>query len=343
MLVDDVVIPRGDGAVCPSGRSFYSCVGNRFRGCCSTDPCDLRECPDDASLGDGGPSGGNGHGGDEDGSSSSSDKHPQTSSTKTDSGITHTIPNHSVVTVTRHSLVFSEAPSPTPAPSSDTATLTAAPSTNAASATATGARPGISGVTYGPDGGREGITFSSGTIVGIAVGGAVFSAILFVVLSSWRRRRRNRRENEAEAVAFQGIGGGGNGGEKGQQPMSAHTTGTQASGGDPFAPFGGRADRPQDPHKPRIGAFEMDGTGMAPVELPAEPATSSSGTTSYSRPSLQPCQAHGGLYTVPESPAADPRANLNAIRTDSGHAGYVNHWNQWRAVGSDSGSRVEQP
>ncbi|POR31316.1 Uncharacterized protein TPAR_08493 [Tolypocladium paradoxum] len=350
MLVDDAVAPRDDRAVCPSGKSFYSCVGNKFRGCCSTDPCDLPECPDKGPLGIRTGGGGSGQGketeskdiSDDASTFTEGDKHSQTTSEtqttskKTDSGITHTIPNHSVVTVTRHTLVFSEAPSPPPTPSSDTATLTEEPSTNAASATATGARPGVTGVPYGPDGDNQGITLSSGTVVGIAVGGVIFSAILLVVLIAWRRRRRNRREDEA--VAFQGIGGGENGGEKGQQPMSAHTTGTQASSSDPFGPFGGRADRPQSPHRPPSGAVEMDGTGMAPVELPAEPATLSSAATAYSRPAVQSYQPYGGLYTLPESPAADPRANLNAIRTDSGHAGYVNHWNQWRAVGSPSGS-----
>ena len=81
---------------------------------------------------------------------------------------------------------------------------------------------------------------------------------------------------------------------------------------------------------------EMDGTGIEPVELPADPATppapapdAAGALTQAYRP--QPCPSQGAA--VPEAPPADPRANLGSIRTDSGHVAYVNHWNQWRALG----------
>ncbi|KAF7630589.1 hypothetical protein F9C07_11300 [Aspergillus flavus] len=36
-----------DDTQCPTGKSFYRCYKNNFRGCCSVDPCDLDDgCPD---------------------------------------------------------------------------------------------------------------------------------------------------------------------------------------------------------------------------------------------------------------------------------------------------------
>ncbi|KAB8259371.1 hypothetical protein BDV32DRAFT_124439 [Aspergillus pseudonomiae] len=38
---------RDDGQ-CPTGKAYYVCYKNKFRGCCSIDPCDLDTgCPDD--------------------------------------------------------------------------------------------------------------------------------------------------------------------------------------------------------------------------------------------------------------------------------------------------------
>ena len=114
----------------------------------------------------------------------------------------------------------------------------------------------------------------------------------------------------------------------------------------------GRVDRPRNRHPSGPGEYEMsgiavsspvemDGRGAAPAELPAElpaePATPMS--------PARTCHAVGGAarphsyhpYSpgcVPNSPAKDPRANLSSIRTESGRAGYVNQWDQWRALGT---------
>lgn len=85
---------------------------------------------------------------------------------------------------------------------------------------------------------------------------------------------------------------------------------------------------PPDPYRPASGTFEMDGAGMAPVELPAESAAPSHA------PGPQAAQQTYQPYGPAGGPAADPRANLNALKTDSGHATYVNHWNQWKALGT---------
>ncbi|KAG6127991.1 hypothetical protein E4U28_008432 [Claviceps purpurea] len=38
---------------------------------------------------------------------------------------------------------------------------------------------------------------------------------------------------------------------------------------DPFAPFGGRVDKPDYPYRPSTGTFELDGVAITVVELPA--------------------------------------------------------------------------
>ncbi|KAM4059594.1 hypothetical protein HRG_011650 [Hirsutella rhossiliensis] len=339
MLVESLA-PRGDSAACPRGKAFYSCVGNRFSGCCTTDPCDLSGCPDDEAR--------EGGAGDRDNSNDKSgdgsrrrpptDENLTASSTKTDSGITHTIPNHSVVTVTRHTVVFSEAPSSTTSSTTTLSSQEATPLTSdhAPATTAVAPAPSATSSTRvetsaaGSTKDGEAAGFSSGAIVGTVAGGIVLGVVLVVLVVACRRRNRNRAASEADsAAAFPDGLGGSNDAEKphGQQqyqpPMSAHTTGSS----DPFAPFGGRADVPPDPYRPPSGTFEMDGAGMAPVELPAEPAT-----PSHALGPRQPRQTYRA-YGPAGDPATDPRANLNSLKTDSGHAAYINHWDQWKALG----------
>ncbi|PHH90983.1 hypothetical protein CDD83_2053 [Cordyceps sp. RAO-2017] len=339
-----------EGGQCPRGKAFYSCVGTHFRGCCSVDPCHLAGCPDDEDEAE--TASGDGRRGSS--LSRAEAGGAQTSSTRTDSGITHTVPNHSVVTVTRHTLVFSEAPASTAAPSSssssdpDRVTAGRASSASAASSSLPAAPVTSSALATGPgetsaagdnDVGGGGETPSSGAIVGAAAGALVVGAILVVLVLAWRRRRRDQQGRRAASSLFQDCVGEAKAADKEQppqppqQPMSAHTTGTQASA-DPFAPFGGRFDK--DPLRPPSGAFEMDGTGIAPVELPAEPpAAEPSPPLSPPPPAAgqdaRPCRPY-----QPPAAATDPRANLNSLETDGGRAAHVNHWDQWRALGGES-------
>ncbi|KAL3961951.1 hypothetical protein ACCO45_003474 [Purpureocillium lilacinum] len=135
------------------------------------------------------------------------------------------------------------------------------------------------------------------------------------------------------------------------QHMPSHAMGRPANA-DPFAPFGGRVDRPRNRHPSGPGEYEMsgiavsspvemDGRGAAPVELPAEmpaepatpmsPARTRHAVGGAARPHSYHPYSPG---CVPNSPAKDPRANLSSIRTESGRAGYVNQWDQWRALGT---------
>ncbi|KJZ72628.1 hypothetical protein HIM_07987 [Hirsutella minnesotensis 3608] len=332
MAVESATL-RAHSTACPRGKAFYSCVGNHYQGCCSQDPCDLLTCPDDVPVFLGDHDAGGERGLESLVEQSTVGSATASSRPKTDSGVTHTLPG-SIVTVTRHTVVFSEAPSSTAAPSDASGSAGPASATGLGggipSASTAAGSPTDTSSLADANGAGAGAGISLGGIVGSVAGGLVFGAILVILAIAWRRRRRDQAEAESESAHFQESLRGGDDAEKEheqhlQQPISAHTTGTQASG-DPFAPFGGRFD--QDPYRPASGTFEMDGAGMAPVELPAEPASRAKAVASEAAQSYRP-------YVPPAVPAADPRANLNSIKTDSGRAGYVNHWNQWKALGVD--------
>ncbi|KAJ4858571.1 hypothetical protein T069G_06838 [Trichoderma breve] len=335
---------------CSPGTTFYSCGANKFRGCCSTDPCALHSCPDYfGSLKD--PKDGD----KEDGSSTTSEpksdeatptsteddqsqqatetaSSQSTTTTKkssvimTDSGITHTIPNNSIVTITRHTTITTGRPSSstsdltdtastrtgTPITASITATFTELPSSPPANDSSTASSSEAPGTT----------PLSTGTIVGITVGGAVLIAIAVVLMLALVRRKK-RRGSETDSVLRQDNGRDDVVDEK-HFPNNGPTdaSGTQGNS-DPFAPFGGRADQPEDPYRPASGAFEMDGSSAAPIELPAV-STSSPGKANRKASRLEPVQ---------EAASTDPRANLTSVPTDDGQPLYVNHWNQYKSLG----------
>ncbi|UNI14977.1 hypothetical protein JDV02_001552 [Purpureocillium takamizusanense] len=379
-----------DAATCPKGTAFYRCDGNDFLGCCSVDPCDLPTCPD---------------GGDDTATASapvtlptlststksskhtsktteSSSERPRSTITltasstskRTDSGITHTIPNSSVVTVTRHTTIFSEAPSSTTdIPSlTDTASLVETPSLTKTAADQS------TGISYSPTTDTPAASSSSattnaqagsvasGTIVAVAVGGTACLAIIVVLIwGAIQRQRKQRLLEEAQisndfvfSVPSSGHGPGRDDAsavasaveKQGPQYQHAspHTTGRPVST-DPFAPFGGRVDRPQNQHRSGTDAYEMSTIAVSPVEMDgrgvAAPAELPAEAPVFPVSPMSPADfAAGGLVrphsyhhyspgSVPTTPAADPRANLSSIQTQSGRAGYVNQWDQWRTLG----------
>ncbi|KAL5084463.1 hypothetical protein Trisim1_011741 [Trichoderma cf. simile WF8] len=337
--------------VCSPGTTFYACGANKFRGCCSVDPCALRFCPDYfGSLKD--PKDGDNE---DDSSTTSEPKSDEATPTPTeddqsrqaiettsssesatttkkssvvmtDSGITHTIPNNSIVTITRHTTITTGRPSPSTSDLTDTAsTRTGTPTT--ASTTATFAEvpspsPANDNSTASPSEAPGASTLSTGTIVGIAVGGAVLIAIAVVLMLAFVRRKK-RRGSETDSVLRQDTGRDDAVDEK-HFPQNGPTDANGSQGNsDPFAPFGGRADQPEDPYRPASGAFEMDGSSAAPIELPAV-STSSPSKADRKASRLEPVQ---------ETTSTDPRANLTSVPTDDGHPVYVNHWNQYKSLG----------
>ncbi|KAL7946607.1 hypothetical protein V8C42DRAFT_321191 [Trichoderma barbatum] len=254
---------------CSPGTTFYFCDANKFRGCCSTDPCALHSCPDTLGFKDPKDD-------DEDDSSTISkpksdeatptptddDQSRQTESTTssqstlatkksvtmTDSGITHTIPNNSIVTITRHTTITTGRPTTTTSDSIDPLSTTSdsfiTESSTASFEGVPASSPTNANGTASPSKAPEAGPLSTGAIVGIAVGGAVLIAIAVVLMLTLVRSKK-RRGSETDSVLHQDNGRDGGRDEVVEEKhfphnISAHTTGTQASS-DPFAPFGGEA------------------------------------------------------------------------------------------------------
>ncbi|KAF7562752.1 hypothetical protein G7046_g1377 [Stylonectria norvegica] len=320
--------------ICPPDKNLYYCSGAGYT-CCSVNPCENYECPDDHEEKGTGSSSTEGDGASISSTAgavfiTSSDDWPpttitfpdtttdsdtmtsaaMTSEAMTDSGTTRTIPNNSRVTVTRKTTIVTDK-TPTPQPST------------------TPTESYLRATIGTPMGRRGGGGFSTGAIAGAAVGGVVVLttlALIFVFLRRRRRRSKGLGRSRSNATST----GRRSSAEKKTAPqtMSAHTTGTQESG-DPFAPFGGRIDRPNDPLRPPSGTFEMDATSSVPVELPATNET------------VSPVSPRPGPHPPDENPPhqragpADPQANLNASLTDRRQNNYVNHWNQYRSLGQE--------
>lgn len=258
-------VKRQFGHICPPGKYWYSC-STGYAGCCSMVACTSNRCDDDdledSSSGSSSsspsrmspesstspPAVATAHAGDGPGEDSSeSSPSSSTSPPKSDSGVTHTIPNDSTVTVTRHTTITRGL--------STTATDSASTFTTQAGNNSTTSSLGPPSPTQTAVGsGVPGSGINSGTVVGIAVGGVFAVALLVGLLFLWRSRR-NRGLKEVEtthepafidkASLHDNIFG--------RRPTSAslprHPTPQQASdngqgyGYDPFAPFGGKLGR----------------------------------------------------------------------------------------------------
>ncbi|KPM45433.1 hypothetical protein AK830_g1088 [Neonectria ditissima] len=353
------ILPRSNHVSCDEGESFYACNSGKFRGCCAMNPCALGVC-EDSSLFVPGPEDTTTatevsitsssirsrsskflptaiNDDDEDKSTKTNtekDSEPSEVTlwppprTMTDSGTTHTIPNNDRVTVTKHTVIVTDkAPSRTP--SSTTLSSSALKSTSVPSSGATSVVPVETAAVDGSPGDESNSTFSTGAIAGAAIGGAIALAIIALLAVVFLRRRKQKRPHSQASI--EDIRESTSGEKNFFQAVSPHTTGTQGSG-DPFAPFGGRADKPEDPHRPPSGTFEMEGTSTAPVELPAESPVASH-LRSVSTPRSP--DSVNREYCVQPSGPVDPRANLNASLTDRHQQTYVNHWNQYRSLGSE--------
>ncbi|KAG6041857.1 hypothetical protein E4U41_001017 [Claviceps citrina] len=316
-----------DEGICPRGYQYYSCRSNAFSGCCSVNPCSMSDCPPsflpDQSREDATTTGS----GTEPLTPTPTPSTASTPPTKTDSGVTHTIPNNSVVTVTKHTVVFSEAPPWTEPSSSYTA---GDPTSETAASTA----PSCSTCTPAPsstsppsaDGSGAGVV-PSGAIAGAATGGAVIVAIVLILLFVSRHRKKKRGRGYASETETLGRDSHVNGSEK----LDPSQEGPLRPSSDPFAPFGGRADQPEQLPRPPSGTFEMDGAGIAPVELPASSIPEAPDTHTATRAPREEAPPGTGTGTGP-TPAADPAATLASAPSPRGKITYVNQWNQYKAM-----------
>ncbi|KAG5948028.1 hypothetical protein E4U60_002441 [Claviceps pazoutovae] len=175
---------------------------------------------------------------------------------ETDSGVTHTIPNSSLVTVTRHGVVFSKSPSATSpglcSTCAPTSTFTSSPSTDVS----------------------ERGSPSAGAIAGAATAAAII-IIIIIILSIGKSelilvfvlRRRKKRRGSCDTSEAETLGS--DLGATGSEKLNSLKDAFSRMSKDPFAPFGGRVDKPDYPYRPSTGAFELDGVAITVVELPA--------------------------------------------------------------------------
>ncbi|KAG6139826.1 hypothetical protein E4U12_007010 [Claviceps purpurea] len=90
----------------------------------------------------------------------------------------------------------------------------------------------------------------------------VISLIMVFVL---RRRKKSRVSCDASEAVTLSSDSGATGSEKSNPTKD----GFSRMSSDPFAPFGGRVDKPNYPYRPSTGTFELDGVAITAVELPA--------------------------------------------------------------------------
>ncbi|KAG6172273.1 hypothetical protein E4U51_007583 [Claviceps purpurea] len=115
---------------------------------------------------------------------------------------------------------------------------------------------------------------SAGAIAGAATAAAII-IIIIIILSIGkselmlvfvlRRRKKHRGSCDTSEAETLGSDSGATGSEKLNSLKDAFSRMSR----DPFAPFGGRVDKPDYPYRPSTGTFELDGVAITVVELPA--------------------------------------------------------------------------
>ncbi|RGP64509.1 fatty-acid amide hydrolase [Fusarium sporotrichioides] len=269
--------------------------------------------------------------------------------TMTDSGTTRTVSNSHRVTVTNKKTIYTSLGPPTP--SGFLTSVTSAgtdqlpfptgsfESTSVSLPTETGT-PGASLEENGSNTGSPSI----GLVVGAAVGGIAFLGLIVGIVICIRRRRAKNIEFPNTPYYLE---------EKGEKSYLSRMLSRKSTrrSQDPFAPFGGRIDRVDNHLQPPSGTFEMDGADNVVHELPAvtyddgnekesqlgnhAAANSTTGHTAVSGYSAQTA------YPTATGSCIDPRANLNATLEDRQQKQFVNHWNQYRALGENVNQRQQ--
>ncbi|KAG5948029.1 hypothetical protein E4U60_002442 [Claviceps pazoutovae] len=89
--------------------------------------------------------------------------------------------------------------------------------------------------------------------------------ISLIMVSVLRRRKKSRESCDTSEAETLGSDLGATGSEKLNSLKDAFSRMSK----DPFAPFGGRVDKPNYSYRPSTGTFELDGVAINAVELPA--------------------------------------------------------------------------
>ncbi|CCE35314.1 uncharacterized protein CPUR_03302 [Claviceps purpurea 20.1] len=310
-------------------------------------------------------------------SSSSSSPSPAPSPSparKTDSGVTHTIPNSSDVTVTRQTVEFSEAPRSTDSPSSVVRNTTPALCSTCAPMPTLTSSPSTNESERG--------TLSAGAIAGAATGAAIIIiTILFILVFALRRKKKKRASCDASEAETLSSDPEATGSEKSNPTKEEFSR----MSSDPFAPFGGRVDKPNYSYRPSTGTFELDGVAISGVELPAtsipevpdtvktaaaapveasDPDIVKTAPDEASEPDIvKPAPDEASepdiVKTAPDEasepdivkpapdeasepstapPTPEPAATLASPSSPQGKTTYVNQWNEYKALAAGEAS-----
>ncbi|KAG5961816.1 hypothetical protein E4U57_007408 [Claviceps arundinis] len=197
---------------------------------------------------------------------------------KADSGVTRTVPSSSLVTVTRHGVVFSESPSSEKAAASRGLCSTCAPASTFTSSPSTDV--------------SERGSPSAGAIAGAAIAAAIIIIIIIIILSIGKSelmlvfvlRRRKKHQPSCDTSEAETLGS--DSGATGSEKLNSLKDAFSRMSKDPFAPFGGRIDKPDYPYRPSTGTFELDGVAITVVELPATSVPEVSGPVNMAATAL---------------------------------------------------------
>ncbi|KAG5939916.1 hypothetical protein E4U59_002784 [Claviceps monticola] len=306
---------------CDYGYVYYSCQGGKYEGCSDEDPCWLYDGPL-AAIPD----------------------EPETDSTTSSTVWT--------LTITRHTVAFSEAPRSAGSPSSVTgnnpidkvATSPALCSTCAPTPTDTNS-PSTDVTERGSP--------SSGAIAGAAASAAIIMIIiiiLFTLVFALRRRKKNRASCDASDAGPLGHDSGTTRSEKSNLKKDEFLR----MSSDTFAPFGGRADNSDYPYRPSTGTFEMDGVAISGVEHPAasipealdpvktaaEAPDKASESDTVNTAAAAPDDEASESGTSPPTP--EPAATLASPSSPKGKITYVNQWNEYEVLTAEEALAAEE-
>ncbi|KAH8179672.1 hypothetical protein LIA77_01191 [Sarocladium implicatum] len=159
---------------------------------------------------------------------------------------------------------------------------------------------------------------SPGAMGGIIAAAVVLCIVLAVMAFVFFRRRAAKRKSSSEVRPVSSNDGSTS--DKDYTPVAM----TSPGGQDPFAPFGGRADKvkpftAQPTTLPEAPIHEIEDTSIGLVELPGQGVVSPAEVTEPRGPSR-----------LPGTRREDPRATLNATVNDRGRPAFVNYWSSYQ-------------
>ncbi|KAI1336443.1 hypothetical protein F5Y15DRAFT_207448 [Xylariaceae sp. FL0016] len=309
LLALEHILERSSDSSCSAGSLYYKCKLNGFTGCCNFDPCNV-ESSDPCSEE------GRGHTSDKTSATSTMTEEPFITSSTDTAEETTSSDSTSTSSVIGASTTTESASASDTSSTFSTSVVSTSDSTGGASSMVE-TIPAATSTAESSDGSASVGGLSSGSIAGIAVGGAFAGiALIFLLSLCVRRRHLKKRMSSTRGTSPDGFD------EK--STINQTQTGSseaKSTENDPvFGPFGGRADQPYKrkisgakteeswplrrdaPHDEHAGPSQLDSTPIY-VELDsAEPQRSGDSLNA----SPFPPSALSSHQSSPTSPSFHP-------------------------------------